>query len=449
LGCNGYDIIDLGVMVSADRIVERAVEEGVCAVGLSGLITPSLDEMVRTAQAMEKRGLRIPLLIGGATTSLAHTSLRIAPEYSGPVVYVPDASRSAEAMRSLLSETGRPRFLEDLERSYREAAARHETIQSAAVLIPLEEARANRFTLRSGEGAPEPRVKTLMEFKDYPIDRVIPYIDWSGFLLAWDMGNPGGAAGASEEKAKLLEDARKTLDRVVQEGLLQLRGVIGFFPALSAGDDLILYAPNTGKDGPVEIARFALLRNQEKKRAGGPNPCLADFIRCQAPDWLGLFALSAGFGLEEAAAAYTARGDDYGALLLGTLANVLTEAFAEELHLRVRREFWSYAPEEALSIEDIRRGKYRGIRPAFGYPGCPDHGDKRTALALLQGRERCGFALTESSMIIPAASVCGMYFAHPGAYYFGTGTIGGDQLRDWAGRKGISIEEAKGRTGRI
>jgi 5-methyltetrahydrofolate--homocysteine methyltransferase len=472
LGCNGYDIVDLGVMVPAEQIVEGALREGAAVIGLSGLITPSLDEMVRTAQAMERRGLRIPLLIGGAAASLAHTSLRIAPAYSGPVVYVPDASRSAEAIRSLLSAAEAPRFLESLERSYREAAARHESIQNTLSLIPLEEARKNRagFSRRDRQpaeayrGAPEPRVKTPPELEDYPLRRVIPHIDWTGFLRAWDLVKPGDVGESREKEAardKLLEDARGLLDRVIEGETLKLRGLVGFFPALSAGDDLILYDP--ARPGDAEIARFSFLRNQEKKRAGGPNPCLADFILPReglpweglpregpagqpppdrAADWVGLFVLSAGFGLEEAAAAYRARGDDYGALLLGTLANALTEAFSEELHQRVRREFWAYAPEEP-------QGKCRGIRPAFGYPACPDHEDKRIVLDLLQGRERRGFALTESAMLIPAASVCGLYFAHPGAYYFGTGPIGEDQLRDWAARKGISPGEARRRIGRI
>ncbi|GHV88446.1 methionine synthase [Spirochaetia bacterium] len=451
LGCNGYDIVDLGVMVPAEQILETAIKEKVGVIGLSGLITPSLDEMVKIAKALEQQGIPIPLLIGGATTSIAHTALRIAPEYSGPVVYVSDAGRSAEAVRALLSDTARPRFLETLERQYREAAALHETIQAHRELLPLEAARNNRITL--SYTAPEPAVKTIQEFTDYPITRVIPHIDWSGFLHAWDMHSTAGSA-AKESTEKLLEDAKAILAAIVDEKLLYLRGVIGFFPALSEGDDVLLFNPNSNTAANAEIARFSFLRNQEKKRAGGANPCLADFITPggqriansqHKTGWLGLFALSAGFGLKEAEAEYKARHDDYGALLLASLANSLAEAFSAELHLRVQDEFWGYGK----GADEKPGGTIAGIRPAFGYPACPDHEDKRTAFELLQAQKRCGLELTESAMIIPAASVCGMYIANPGAYYFGAGAAGEDQLKDWAQRKGISTEEGRRRIGRI
>jgi 5-methyltetrahydrofolate--homocysteine methyltransferase len=472
LACNGYEIVDLGVMIPTETILDTAEKEGARIIGLSGLITPSLDEMIRTAREMERRGFTIPLIIGGATTSLAHTALRIAPEYSGPVVYVPDASCSAEVVRLLLSETGRPRFLEELEHRYREAAERHEQIRARIELVPLEAARKNRVPPPKA-AAPEPRLKNIELFDDYPVSRIIPYIDWEGFLRIWKLGKAdnacvAGAAGQEEARKKLLEDAEKLLDRIIAGNILRLRGVIGFFPASSQGDDIILYDPKTVGKGPGpasvgELARFCFLRNQEKKRAGGPNPCLADFIvpgagpsgGCAgggggtgdgvrtgggAGDWLGLFALSAGFGLKEARAAYAADNDDYGALLLSCLADCLAEAFAEEVHLRVRREWWGY--EEAPLTGS-------GIRPAFGYPVCPDHEDKRLLFDLLRAEERCGLSLTESAMIQPAASVCGMYFAFPGAYYFGVGAVGEDQLQDWAARKGLSPEEARRRIGRI
>jgi 5-methyltetrahydrofolate--homocysteine methyltransferase len=494
LGCNGYDILDLGVMIPTETILDTAEKEGVRIIGLSGLITPSLDEMIRTARDMERRGFTIPLIIGGATTSLAHTALRIAPAYSGPVVHVPDASRSAEIVRRLLSETERPRFLEELEHSYREAAERHEQIRARIELVPLEAARKNRVPpLRTV--APEPRVKHIRVFNDYPLSRVVPYMDWTSLLRVWKMGafspgqegSPGKPGGheREEERKKLLEDAGKLLDRIISGGLLQLRGVAGFFPACSDGDDILLYDPEAagegcGPEGGRELARFCFLRNQEKKRAGGPNPCLADFIApgklhggaVPAPsperqssggpcagwtgDWLGLFALSAGFGLKEAQALYAANNDDYGALLLSSLGDCLAEAFTEELHLRVRREWWGYEqPGPAGSggtpgpDENSLKGKYQGIRPAFGYPICPDHEDKRILFDLLQVEKHCGLSLTESAMIQPAASVCGLYIAHPGAYYFGVGAVGEDQLQDWAARKGIGPEEARRRIGRI
>ncbi|GHU80406.1 methionine synthase [Spirochaetia bacterium] len=443
LSCNGYEIIDLGVMVSAEKILETAEKEGVQIIGLSGLITPSLEEMVHVAREMENRGLSIPLLIGGATTSLAHTSLRIAPEYSGPVVYVPDAGRSAEVIRSLLSEHDRARFLEELEKPYREAAERHEALEARREALPLEEARKNRVG-PPRKAASKPKQGGIIELNGYPLDRVIPHIDWAGFTRGWDLGTSAEASDQDREaqkevRDKLLEDAHVLLDKIRSQGLLELRGVIGFFPARSQGEDIVLYQSDT--ENSAERARFSFLRSQDKKRTGAPNPCLADFIipanaaSAGTADWLGLFALSAGFGLTEAETEYRSQGDDYGALLLASLANSLAEAFSEEVHRRVREEFWGCGGT--------------GIRPAFGYPACPDHRDKEIAFKLLEVRERSGLELTESSMIIPAASVCGMYFADPAAYYFGIGGIGEDQLRDWAGRKGISLEEARRRAGKL
>jgi 5-methyltetrahydrofolate--homocysteine methyltransferase len=453
LGCNGYEILDLGVMVPPERIIEAAQREKAAVIGLSGLIAPSLDEMVRTAREMERQGLTIPLLIGGAAAGLAYTALRIAPEYSGPVVYVPDASRSAAVVRSLLSETARPRFLEELEGRYREAAAHHQAIQDRRELLPLEEARKNRLPPETGV-IPEPRARGIMEFQDYPLERIIPALDWKGFLRAWDMspwkeGFSGKAPEREQEEARLLEEARAVLEQVRARGLLKLRGALGFFPASSRGDDLILYAPPEGGGPGPERARFSFLRSQEKKRAGGPNPCLADFIPPEpGRGWIGLFALSAGFGLKEAEAEARSRHDDYGALILAALANSLAEAFTEDLHLRVRRELWGYAPEERLSGEEIARGAYQGIRPAFGYPACPDHQDKGIAFDLLGVREKCGMELTPTGMIVPAASVCGMFFSSPRAHYFGLGALGEDQMADWADRKGVSVEEARRRIGR-
>jgi 5-methyltetrahydrofolate--homocysteine methyltransferase len=402
LACNGYTIIDLGVMVPAERIIETALREGAAAIGLSGLIAPSLDEMVNAARQMEKRGLKLPLLIGGAAASLVHTALRIAPEYSGPVVYVPDAGKSAETVHALLS-AARPRFLQEIAASYREAAERHRVIQERRELLPIAAARANRFPLGDYKPA-APKTTGIIELNDYPLERALPFIEWQGTEINVD-------------------DARAMLERVKTEGLLRLRGVIGIFPAALDGDDVVVHG-----------RRFCFLRNQAKKN--GPNRCLADFI-APSGDWLGFFALGAGFGMEEAAARFRSQGGDYEAILLAAVANALAEAFAEEAHRRVSREWWGYAGEGGIT----------GIRPAFGYPACPDHGDKRLAFELLEAEKRCGFSLTESAMIIPAASVCGMFFANPEARYFGIGTPGEDQLADWSRRKGISPEEARRRTG--
>ncbi|GHV29507.1 methionine synthase [Spirochaetia bacterium] len=475
LGCNGYTVRDLGIMVPAGDILDAAEKTGACMIGLSGLITPSLEEMVHTAQEMEKRRMTIPLIIGGATTSLVHTALRLAPEYSGPVVYVSDAGQSAGVVRSLLSESEAPRFLEEMEGRYREAVEQHEQIAAKIELIPLAAARKNRVRGAAGPGrepaVQEPATKGLIDVNGYSLERIMPYIDWNGFLHIWNVDKQGSVSTEKEiAKETLLADARKILDRVCAEKLLELRGVAGIFPACSQGDDVLVYS---GKEpGSKEPARFAFLRNQAKKRAGGPNPCLADFLpqanqtgtaKVMAPcscgghgvgsnsntgGWLGLFALSVGFGLEEAAAAYRARHDDYSALLLGTLADSLAEAFAEEVHHRIRREWWGYAAEENISIEDMLAGKYTGIRPAFGYPPCPDHQDKRIAFDLLDAQKRCGLTLTESAMIVPAASVCGMVFSSPGAYYFSAAPVGEDQTGDWAARKRIVVEEARRRIGR-
>jgi 5-methyltetrahydrofolate--homocysteine methyltransferase len=449
LGCNGYDIIDLGVMVPPEKIIETAVSEKVAAIGLSGLITPSLDEMVTVAREMEKQGLTIPLLIGGATTSLAHTALRIAPEYSGPVVYVSDAGRSAETVGSLFSDTERPRFLNDLDYRYRKAAELHENITARRESLSLEKARENRFSVPFAAPAPVfpeqaaaasgQAEKAILEFNDYPLSRVIPYIDWPVFLRSWEM-----QTGATETE-KLLTDANILLEKAAAEKLLCLKGTAGFFPAASENEDIIVFEA----DGIKELARFSFLRNQEKKRPGIANASLADFIApCgntpdtkRAAGWIGLFALSAGFGLKEAENAFRAKNDDYSALLLSTIANSLAEAFSEEVHLRVQKEFWGYNTTAPNSSG--------GIRPAFGYPACPDHKDKVLAFTLLDAQKRCGLELTGSAMIIPAASVCGMYIAHPGSYYFGIGSVGEDQLAEWSKRKGINVEEARKRTGKI
>jgi len=416
LACNGYQIIDLGVMVPAEQIAETAQMEQAAIIGLSGLISPSLDEMANVAREMERRGMKIPLLIGGAAASLVHTSLRLAGEYSGPVVYVPNAGKSAEVVRALLSETERPQFLGHLMKSYHDAALRHGAIKA---IIPHDVARANKVPL--GEYTPiSPKVNGIIDLNDYPLERVIPHIDWQAFLRGWEM-----AAGTAPDVAQaVLEDARALLERVKAEGLLKLRGLAGIFPVTAVGDDIVIDA-GSAKTNP----RLCFLRNQQKKPPQRWNPCLTDFIAASG-DWLGFFALSAG---DTAADEYRRNGDDYNALLLGTLANTLTEAFAEEVHTRIRQEWWDHATAGA------------GIRPAFGYPSCPDHEDKRTVFELLEVETRCGMKLTDSAMISPAASICGMFFANPSAHYFGVGTIGEDQLLDWAERKGIGVQEARRR----
>jgi 5-methyltetrahydrofolate--homocysteine methyltransferase len=452
MACNGYDVIDLGVMVPREKILESAENTRAAFIGLSGLISPSLEEMVRVAEEMERRHFTIPLLIGGAAASLAHTGLRIAPAYSGPVVYVRDAGETAGALHALLSPE-RERFLEKLDASYKEARLRHEAITQKRVFLSLEEARAKRMITRWEKNPPpEPKTKGIIQYDDYPVEKVIPHIDWEHFYRVWELnssakpersGGKDPVSGLPPEKDKLRADAQAMLEKVIAKKLLTLRGVLGFFPAHSEGDDIVCLSAEFGEPG-----RFCFLRNQEQKAASLPNLCLADYIppiekigqneNCRG--WLGLFALSAGFGLEKAAAAYTEQGDDYSALLLASLADLLAEAFSEEVHARVRTELWACSPKPPA---------WRSIRPAFGYPACPDHHDKELCFRLLEAGERTGMTLSESAMIIPAQSVCGMYFVHPEAAYFGVGGIAGDQLADWARRKGITAEEARLRTGRI
>ena len=452
LGCNGYEVLDLGVMVPADQILEAAVREKADILGLSGLITPSLDEMANVAREMERRGFKIPLLIGGATTSEAHTALRIAPGYSGPSVYVKDASRAASTMRALLSDAERPRFLEKLDEDYREAAERHEKLERRTEAVSLENARKNKVRIDwAASELPQPKIRGVIDLGEYDVSRLVPYIDWSYFFYSWDLGHGFERILNDPEKGeaarKLYEDARYMLERIVAERLLKPRGVVGFFPAASFGDDIALYGQERR-----EIARFCFPRSQERKLAGGPNPSLADFIvpaENGGDDWIGLFALTAGHGLDAMVEERRKAGDDYGAILAKTLADRLAEAFAEEVHARARTEWWGYAPGERLSMSEILEGKYRGVRPAFGYPACPDHTDKAVAYRLLGAAERCGMGLTESCMMTPAASVCGMFFSHPASFYFGVGRLDSDQLADWAARKGIDIDTAKKRSGRV
>jgi 5-methyltetrahydrofolate--homocysteine methyltransferase len=486
LGCNGYRVIDLGVMVPGEKILAAARENRADCIGLSALISPSLDEMVQVARDMEKSGFTIPLLIGGAATSAAHTAVRIAPEYSGPVVYVRDAGQSAPAVRSLLSSQHRPAFLEKLESEYGEARRRHHSIGKKRVFLSLEEARAKRPRIDWNDPAsriPAPKTRGIIEFRDYPAEKLFPYIDWKQFYAAWELPGTSAESGIRENlsgraREKVSSDAKWMLEKIAAEKILSLRAVAGFFPAFSEDEDLILYSPGGLQTAGPELGRFCFLRNQEKK-SSCPNLCLADFIPPRPEDpqspgsrapgkaeasasvggkaepdtaasgWLGLFALSAGFGLESAAAAYREQGDDYNALLLALLADRLAEAFSEKLHEQVRRELWAYAPEENLTIPELFAGRYRGIRPAFGYAACPDHRDKETVFRLLEAEQRIGLRLSESAMIIPGSSLCGMYFAHPESRYFGAGEIAEDQLAVWARKKGITPEEARRRAGRI
>ena len=447
LGCNNYDIVDLGVMVPIDKILNAAIEHQVDVIGLSGLITPSLDEMVYVAREMQRRNIRLPLLIGGATTSKTHTAVKIEPEYThAPVVHVLDASRSVAVVSSLLTqnESENRQFIEGIKADYirvREARAGR---QSAKSLLSIEEARNHKFQLDPGAYTPvRPGFLGVKTFEDYPLEDLVPYIDWTPFFQSWQLAGKYPAILTDEvvgkEATQLFADARKMLDTIVQEKWLTSRAVIGFFPANTVeGDQVELYADESGDQ---KLATLNFLRQQVKKADGQPNLSLADYIMPKADganppsDYLGAFAVTAGIGIEEHVARFEAAFDDYNAILLKALADRLAEALAERMHHRVRTEFWGYAADEKLDNDSLIAEGYQGIRPAPGYPACPEHTEKRTLWALLKPDD-IGISLTESCAMYPAAAVSGWYIAHPQAKYFGISQIGRDQAEEYAARKG-------------
>jgi 5-methyltetrahydrofolate--homocysteine methyltransferase len=425
LGCNGYEVIDLGVMAPAERILETAAEAGADVVGLSGLITPSLDEMVNVASEMERRGLDLPLLIGGATTSKQHTAVRIAPAYSAPTVHVLDASRVIGVVSELLDPVRRA----DLDAENRELQERLRVQHAEKIrkpLLTLERARENRHRVDLDDLPTPPFTGRRVVAPDLAVLR--DYVDWTFFFHVWDLKGRFPAVLDHPAARELYEDARQLLDDLLCNTLLQGRGVYGYWGARAEGDDVVL------ADG----TRFSFLRQQADHGDSRPNRCLADYVAA-AGDHVGAFAVSIQ-GAVEAAAQFEAEHDDYRAIMTRALADRLAEAFAEWLHEQVRREW--YAPDERLSNDELIAERYRGIRPAFGYPACPDHSEKRELFALLQAPEE-GFELTESFATLPAASVSGMYFHHPEARYFSIGRIGDDQLADYAARRGMSVEGAE------
>jgi 5-methyltetrahydrofolate--homocysteine methyltransferase len=448
LQCNGYEVVDLGVMVPSDTILAAARREEVNLVGLSGLITPSLDEMAHVAAELESQGFDLPLLIGGAATSRTHTAVRIAPRYSGPVVHVPDASRAVTAAAALTSPERGPRFIADTAAEYRRIRAEFADRRGPVRLLRLEEARANRLRLDWERTVPpEPVRPGVQVLRDYPLAELVGRIDWTPFFHVWELGGRYPAVmqdpKVGETARRLWGEAQEMLGRILAEGLLTAHGVCGLFPANRTPDDDIVVWSDPARSRVQGV--FHTLRQQAEQPPGRPNLALADFV---APtdggptDWVGAFAVTAGIGANEAAAVLEARHDDYGAILLKALADRLAEAFAERLHERVRREFWGYAHDENLSNEELIKGRYQGIRPAPGYPACPDHLEKRTLFELLGAEESAGITLTERMGMHPAASVSGYYFWHPQASYFRIGRIGEDQLLDWARRKGLGRTEA-------
>jgi 5-methyltetrahydrofolate--homocysteine methyltransferase len=445
LGCNNYQVIDLGVMVPAGKIIETARREQVDLVGLSGLITPSLEEMIHVAREMDREGLTVPLLIGGATTSRTHTAVKIAPEYRGPTVHVPDASLCVQIASELLSEERSEDYVAGVRADYARVRTEHRSRRQRRTLLPLSAARARAFrTDWADYTPPEPRLKGVEVLSAIPLATLVPYIDWTPFFAAWELKGKYPRiledSRVGEQARRLLADGRRLLDRIVREELLEARGVVGFFPANAVGDDIELYS-DEGRHGVRRV--FHHLRQQFAKRDDRANLCLADFIAprdSNRPDWIGTFAVSCGFGLESLVNDLKQQDDDYQAILAEALADRLAEAAAEWLHERVRKSYWGYAPDEQLDQEALLREEYRGIRPAAGYPACPDHTEKAVLFDLLEVPERIGITLTETYAMVPAASVSGWYFAHPEARYFGVGKIGRDQVVDYAHRKGMDVK---------
>ncbi|MCP5473856.1 MAG: methionine synthase [Rhodanobacteraceae bacterium] len=502
LACNNFEVIDLGVMVPTQKILDTARAVGADIIGLSGLITPSLDEMHHVAREMKRQGMSQPLLIGGATTSRAHTALKIEPHYDQPVVWVKDASRAVGVAQNLVSVLERERFVAEIKADYADVRERHKDRGPGKRLVSLAQARGNRF---DGDWAsyqpPAPKKLGLTVFDNYPLEELRKLIDWTPFFSTWELAGRYPAilddAVVGTEARKLLVDANAMLDRIIAERWLTARGVIGLWPANSVGEEVEVYAGDAGTrdsddagtrdsglgtrnhagtsaygrqptptagaeivgDGrsgssspesrvpsPGLLASLSFLRQQADKPPGRPNLCLADFIAPKSSgksDYIGAFAVTAGIGIEQHVAAFEAAHDDYSAILLKALADRLAEAFAERMHQRVRREFWGYAPDEELDNDSLIDERYRGIRPAPGYPACPDHTEKRVIFDLLEAEANAGIELTESYAMYPAAAVSGLYFAHPDSQYFVVGRVSKEQVEDYAHRRGQSLREAE------
>ncbi|RAK65494.1 methionine synthase [Phenylobacterium kunshanense] len=449
LQCNNYEVIDLGVMVPADRILDEAEKNQVDIVGLSGLITPSLDEMVFVASEMERRGMKMPLLIGGATTSKTHTAVKISPRYpAGSTTYVLDASRAVGVVSNLLSPTEKARFLAETEADYAKVREQFARGQGNRARATIQEARDNAFTPDwTAYDPPKPTFLGTRTFTPYDLPELRRHIDWTPFFASWELVGRFPAILEDDVVGKaatdLYADAQRMLDRIIQEGLLEARGVVGFWPANADGDDVVVY---TDESRSTELARLHTLRQQMLKTGPGQaNVALSDFI---APvgaraDYIGGFAVTAGHGELAQAKAFKDAGDDYSAILFTALADRLAEAFAEAMHRKVRTELWGYAPDEPFDLDHLIAEQYRGIRPAAGYPAQPDHTEKATLFKLLSATDAAGIELTESFAMTPPAAVSGLYFAHPEAHYFGVGRIERDQVEDYARRKGWDLATAE------
>ncbi|MCS6823553.1 MAG: methionine synthase [Cytophagaceae bacterium] len=448
LGCNNYEIIDLGVMVPCEKILETAQKENAHIIGLSGLITPSLDEMVTVAKEMEKKGMQIPLLIGGATTSRIHTAVKIDPVYSGPVIHVLDASRSVPVAGSLMAKETKAKFIQSVKNEYAQLREEHAGRKKEKNYLSIEDARKNKLPINWNETCiTQPQFIGNKYAYDFPLHVLTAYIDWTPFFQSWELSGKFPAilndAVVGEEARRLYDDAKKMLQHIVQNKLFTAKAVVGFYPALRKGDDDIeLFVDDSRKK---TLAVLHTLRQQGVKGKNVPNIALADFIappESKLKDYLGLFAVGI-FGAEILAEQYEKQHDDYNSIMVKALADRLAEAFAEHLHEIVRKEFWGYAPNEKYTNEQLINEEYTGIRPAPGYPACPDHTEKKTIFEILKAQEKIGITLTENYAMWPASSVSGMYFSHPQSKYFGLGKIERDQVEDYAKRKGISLQEAE------
>lgn len=450
LACNNFDIVDMGVMVPAEKILKAAKEENVDIIGLSGLITPSLDEMVHMAKEMERLGFTIPLMVGGATTSKTHTAVKIEPQYSGPVIHVLDASRSVGVAAALLSEDQdyRNNLIIDTRQDYERIREQRAGRQSSKAFIDLAQARENKVAIDWRQYTPPvPKKQGITVFDNYDLEELSQYIDWTPFFSSWQLAGKFPAILKDEivgvEAQKLYNDARSLLRRIIDEKWLSARAVIGLFPANAVNhDDIEVYESDDRHEVKAVLHQ---LRQQLRKAAGQPNFCLADFVapKDTVQDYVGAFAVTAGIGIEPWVAKFEAELDDYNAIMLKALADRLAEALAERMHERVRKEFWGYDDRESLSPDELIKEVYRGIRPAPGYPACPEHTEKRTLWQLLDVENNTGMILTESCAMYPAASVSGWYFGHPDSKYFGLGQIGKDQIVDYAQRKAMSVEEVE------
>jgi 5-methyltetrahydrofolate--homocysteine methyltransferase len=445
LGCNNYEVIDLGVMVPVEKILQTAREKNVDIIGLSGLITPSLDEMAHVAKEMERQGLRLPLLIGGATTSKAHTAVKIAPNYSQPVVHVLDASRAVGVVGNLISPELKKPFVESVRVEYEKIRQQH-VGQKAKSLLGIEEARRRRTPIAwDSYVPPKPQFTGVRVLDNFPLETLADFIDWSPFFHTWEIRGRYPAVLENTKAKELFDDAQRLLERIIREKLLAARAVYGFFPANAVGDDVELYMDEARAE---VLATFHFLRQQMDKSGGEFNHSLADFVaprelahhasRIKYPDYLGAFAVSAGFGVEKLCAEFERDHDDYNSIMTKALADRLAEAFAECLHKRVREE-WGFGKSENLSNEDLIRERYQGIRPAAGYPACPDHSEKFLLWDLLGVEKVAGINLTESAAMWPGASVSGLYFSHPDSKYFAVGKLGQDQVLDYHARKGMDL----------